>query len=196
MSHQSDLLRTLQASGANFFLSWHSSTISGRLRLRAELAALPKRWRCSRLCWLHLVGHGRRRGIQALLCEPHPRFRSQSHGGAQQRRLEARIIQTIEKNANETAPSLVSLACVYENGIALTAGPPLPTPYGLAYYTLYILRAPCPRTGLPLLTLRPLSLSGTYSPQRPDTSHQSPTTAHTSLHAHRTGPHRAATALS
>ena len=32
------------------------------------------------------------------------------------------VIQTIEKNANETAPSL---ACVYENGIALTAGPPL-----------------------------------------------------------------------
>jgi hypothetical protein len=195
MSHQSDLLRTLQASGANFFLSWHSSKY--QVGCGCEQSWLHcQSWRCSRLCWLHLVGHGRRRGIQALLCEPHPRFRSQSHGGAQQRRLEARIIQTIEKNANETAPSLVSLACVYENGIALTAGPPLPTPYGLAYYTLYILRAPCPRTGLPLLTLRPLSLSGTYSPQRPDTSHQSPTTAHTSLHAHRTGPHRAATALS
>ena len=115
--------------------SFHGTALRYQVGCGCEQSWLHcQSWRCSRLCWLHLVGHGRRRGIQALLCEPHPRFRSQSHGGAQQRRLEARIIQTIEKNANETAPSLVSLACVYENGIALTVGPPLPTSYRFADY--------------------------------------------------------------
>ena len=89
MSHQSDVLRTLQANGANVFPSWHSSTIAGRRQVEQSWLHCQS-WRCSR----RLLASAR--GISAPSRNPRAVARApaaiplRAPEGAQRRRLEER----------------------------------------------------------------------------------------------------------